>query len=641
MGTLDVKKESSDAELRQFTRQLLNDVKAMERMIQNDMFETGVRRIGAEQEFFLVDRRYRPAPIALELLEKLNDAHYTPEIARFNLEFNLDPLSFSENCLSTLEEQLRFYTNKVRDAAAELKSDIALVGILPTIRKSDLTQDQMMPFDRYYALDRIIREMRGENYHFRIKGIDELMVTHESVMLEACNTSFQLHFQVSPEHFAKYYNFAQFITAPILSVAVNSPLLFGRRLWKETRIALFQQAVDTRGTKDHYRQRPARVSFGSQWLNESVLELFKDDVSRYRVIFGNAPEEDSLALVNDGQIPKLHALNMHNGTVYRWNRPCYGIYNGKPHLRIENRVLPAGPTILDEVANAAFFFGLMGGFSREYEDIRQEIEFGDASLNFTAAARHGLDAKFHWFGKKIYDAGDLVLKELLPMARYGLEQNKIQASDIDRYLGIIEERAKKSITGSSWMLGAYKELRKHTTNDSILSSVSAALIRRQKENIPVHDWKLATEADVIEWTQGYFCVDQFMTTDIFTVFESDPIDLVANLMDWQQIKHVPVENKEGQLVGLVTYRHVIRQIDQITSHPDADLATVGDIMRRELITIHPETTTLAAINLMQEKRITCLPVVDQGQLVGIVTETDFVNIASKLLREKFTEDNDS
>ncbi len=562
----------------------------------------------------------------------MQDSHFTPEIAKFNLEFNLDPLPFGGSCLRQLENQITKLYIKARQAANALKHDVAMVGILPTIRKSDLTLDSMTPFDRYYALNDTITAMRGEDYSFRIKGIDELYVTHDSIMLEACNTSFQLHFQVSPENFARYYNFAQAITAPVLAVASNSPLLFGNRLWSETRIALFQQAVDTRGSKRLHRNEMSRVNFGNRWIDDSILEIYREDIARYRVLFPSLDIEDSLQVLERGEIPKLSALNMHNGTVYRWNRPCYGIYKGKPHLRIENRVIPSGPTPIDAAANAAFYFGLMGGISREYDDIRKVLDFDIAKHNFMSAARNGLDAQFQWIDGKTYTAKDIILSEMLPLAEHGLKQSGVDSQDIDRYLGIIRERTQSGKTGSKWMLQSFTALRKSATNDSILESLTATLIAREKSGLPVHLWEIAGDLDVIEWRHGYARVDQFMSTDLYTVQETDLVDLAAHLMDWQYIRHVPVESAEGELVGLVSYRQIVRQFGKIAQVPQAELAAVGDIMTRKLLTISPSTSTLEAIDIMKEHRITCLPVVDENhRLIGLVRETDFIRIVSDLL----------
>jgi hypothetical protein len=233
---------------------------------------------------------------------------------------------------------------------------------------------------RYRALNESMKKLRGADYEFRLKGADEINVRHDSVMLEACCTSFQVHYQPDPEDFVAHYNIAQAITAPLLAASANSPMLFGRRLWMETRIPLFQRSIDTRSATSSLRERSARVSFGESWLESSVIELFQEDIARFRVVIGTPEDEDSLDLLNQGLVPHLRALRMHNGTVYRWNRPCYGFVDGKPHLRIENRVVPSGPTLLDEIASGAFFWGLMHGMPEVYDDISKAMTFDDAQL---------------------------------------------------------------------------------------------------------------------------------------------------------------------------------------------------------------------------------------------------------------------
>ena len=284
-----------------------------------DLFETEQRHIGAEQELFLVDSDFQPAPRSGEILNRLEGREFTTELAKFNLEFNLDPLPYGSDCLSRLEKQLNELLIKVKKAAREIDCEILLTGILPTLKKSDLELENMTPVPRYYALNDAMTRLRGRAYEFEIRGIDELIVQHDSVMLEACNTSFQLHFQVAPHEFARLYNIAQLVTPPLLAAAANSPLLFGKKLWRETRIAVFQQAVDTRRASTHLRESKGRVSFGTHWVNNSILEIFKEDIARYRLILGTEIDEDPFQCIEEGIAPQLKALCLHNSTIYRWN----------------------------------------------------------------------------------------------------------------------------------------------------------------------------------------------------------------------------------------------------------------------------------------------------------------------------------
>ncbi|HNJ42398.1 MAG TPA: glutamate-cysteine ligase family protein, partial [Acidobacteriota bacterium] len=394
MGEQNIKFELEGEQLRVFTKALLNDLRALEYLIENNLIESEITRIGAEQELFLVDQSFQPAPVAIELLDLLKDDHYTTELAKFNLEINLDPLVFENRCFSVLEKQTLDLLNRIRQQGREIGVHPILVGILPTIRKADLELENLTPKPRYLALNRILNSIRGQEYEFYIRGVDELCVRHDSMMVESCNASFQVHLQVKAEEFPQRYNIAQALAAPVMAVSGNSPLLFGRRLWSETRIAVFRQSVDTRASSQFLRERSTRVTFGSQWVKNSITELYKEDISRFRPLIGGELDEDAMDVVLSGDIPKLKALKLHNGTVYRWNRACYGISEGKPHLRIENRVFPSGPTVVDEVANAAFWLGLMEGMPKHFPDVSQLMNFEDAKQNFYTAARLGMLSQF-------------------------------------------------------------------------------------------------------------------------------------------------------------------------------------------------------------------------------------------------------
>src|SRR5918994_2714130 len=333
-------------------RWMLRDLQALEHLLAEDRFETDTTRIGAEQELFLVDRSYRPAPRALEVLERIGDAHFTTEVGAFNLECNLDPQVFTGSCLSALEGQLDELLALARAGAEGAGLNVVLAGILPTIRKSDLALENMVQNPRYLALNAALTGLRGEAYELHIKGTDELRVRQDSVMANSCNASFQVHLQVTPDEFANAYNCAQALAGPTLASATNSPLLFGKRLWAETRIAVFEQAADSRRPGHHVRERTARVSFGDAWVTASIADLYKEDITRFRPLLAPDDYVDPIAELDAGRVPELSALRLHTGTVWRWNRGCYGISQTPegpvPHLRIENRVLPSGPSTTDE-----------------------------------------------------------------------------------------------------------------------------------------------------------------------------------------------------------------------------------------------------------------------------------------------------
>ena len=624
--------DTDAASLRAFTRHLLADLRALELMLRNGLLESGVRRIGAEQEMFLLDRHFRPAPLAVPMMEKLRaDGHFTTEVAKFNLEFNTDPLEFGGDCLSRLERQLSELLDRARGAARELDAEVALIGILPTIEISDLTLENMTPVPRYFALNDAMRRLRGKDWEFFIKGADELIIRHDSVMVEACNTSFQLHYQVGPEEFAPLYNLTQAVAAPVLAAAANSPLLFGRRLWRETRIALFQQSVDHRAAGLHLREQAPRVSFGRRWVDESVLEIFREDIARFKVLLSADIDEDSLALLAHDRVPALKALRLHNGTIYRWTRPCYGVFEGKPHLRIENRILPSGPTVLDEMANAAFWFGLLSGLSRIYPDIRRVMEFDVAHENFVAAARLGLRAQFGWPGHQQVPADELILEELLPLAREGLAQRGVDPADSDRYLGVLEERVRSKRTGAHWQLESFALLRDRGGRAERLAAITAATVENQKSGRPVHLWPLASLENAGGWEKHFARVEQFMATDLITVGPDEGVELAANLMKWKRIRHVPVEDTEHRLLGVVSQSSLIALIADRFGDLGKGPIAVREVMSTDVITVAPETSTLDAIELMRRHRVGSLPVLKDGRLVGIITEFDFLRIAGQLL----------
>jgi len=633
MGDQKVHQEHDSEQLRRFMQRLLVDLRALEQMLANGRIERGVRRIGAEQEMFLVGSDFRAAPVAMEVLEELTGSPVTTELGLFNLEFNLDPLPLTGDCLSRMEARVVELLAEVREAAAVHGAQVVLAGILPTLEKSDLTLRNMTPRPRYRALNEAVQRLRGRELELRVKGADELHLTHDNVMLEACNTSFQVHFQVGAEEFARLYNIAQAVTAPVLAVATNSPLLFGKRLWRETRIALFQQSIDTRSASTHVRQQRPRVHFGLDWIQESVLEIFQEDIARFRVLIGGGDEEDPFAALAAGRPPQLHALRLHNSTVYRWNRPCYGIFGGEPHLRIENRVLPAGPTPADEVANAAFWFGLMKGMDEEVGDVRREMVFADVKENFLGAARHGLAAHFTWLRRRPVAARQLISGELVPLARRGLAALGLDAADIDRYLGIIELRVETGRTGSQWLLDSLHSLQGQGTKGERMGALTSATLERQIANRPIHEWPLARLEEAGGWLKHYGRIEQFMTTDLFTVNKDELVDLVACLMDWEHIRHVPVEDNEHRLVGIVTHRTLLRIMARGAGQEEKRPIPVSEVMQNNPVTVPPDTPTLEAINVMKHHRIGCLPIVDNDRLVGIVTERDFMNVAGQLLED--------
>ncbi|MBK8669523.1 MAG: CBS domain-containing protein [Saprospiraceae bacterium] len=633
MGEQKVSLVNDQKQMQKFVKSLLNDVNALEYMLNNDWFESDIIRIGAEQEMVMVDKdTFKPSLVAMEALDKMQ--HYPwveTELAKFNLETNIEPRVFEKDCFALLENENTDKLDKIQEVLDTMNTSIVLTGILPTLRKYHLEMENLTPKKRYFALmEALNKQLIGQSYELRIVGIDELLVKHSSPLLEASNTSFQVHLQVVPDDFVKMYNIAQALAGPMMAISANSPIVFGKRLWHETRIALFQQSLDTRTTHDHMRERSPRVSFGRDWLHDSILEIYREDIARFRVLLSSDVEEDSLNMIKEGNVPKLRALQVHNSTVYRWNRPCYGISeNGKPHLRIENRILPSGPTVLDEVANACFWLGCMIGMSMELDDIRTKMSFVDARDNFGKAAKFGIDSKFTWFNDEKISAEDLIL-QLLPIARKGLESRNVDQNDIEKYLNVIRMRAEKHMTGARWMLRAFTKLHENSNTDEALSVLTATMIANQKSNKPVHDWELPNIDDLKMYRPSHLKVSEFMLTDLFTVQKDDIVDFVAELMDWNTIRYTPVEDSKGKLVGLVTARQVLRHYIKNKQHPKKTVL-VSDIMIKEPVTVTQETNILEAMKLMRSNKIGCLPVVNGEELVGLISETEFLRITARLL----------
>jgi len=634
MGQDPIADRIDQEQLRRFSRALLDDVRALGRMCERGLIESGVRRIGAEQELFLIDRTGRPAMINAQVLARLAEPEFTTELGLFNMEFNVPARPLDGSCLGDLEDALTAAVARAAVAAHAEGGEVLLTGILPTLVRGDLTLENMTPLPRYFELNRVMTELSHGVFRTQIMGVDELHMTHRNVMLEACNTSFQVHFQVGADEFARLYNLAQVVTAPVLAAAVNSPVLLQHRLWHETRVALFEQSLDFRSEQQKLRGSRRRVSFGDKWVDDSVVELYREQVARYRVLLAADLGEASTSVLERGEIPPLTALCLHNGTVYRWNRPCFGVHDGHAHLRIENRALPAGPTVLDEVANAAFYFGLMSQLGKDDDDVRTQFAFEDAKSNFVAAARYGLKATLRWRGGRAVPVPELIRGELLPQAREGLRRHRIDETHIDRYLGVIDARVASGRTGAQWSLDLLSRLsgvRKASARDQTLT---LRMLANHRSGQPVHTWDLPDDVpDVDEWRESVRTVGQLMTTDLFTVQPEDLVDVAAAVMHWEHLRHVPVEDDHGRLVGLLSHRSLLKMIAQGAGPDDAKPTAVREIMQPDPVTVSPDMPCLDAMRLMRTHKVGCLPVVQDGNLVGVVSERDFIEMAARLFEE--------
>lgn len=603
-----------------FIHQLLEDVEALEYMVEHNLFEAGTWRIGAEQELCIVNEDWKPAPDALQILAAANDLSIATELATYNLEINLDPLRLQHNCFSVIRQQLEAKLSLLKSKAAEFNDKIVMAGILPSISRNELSLEYLTPLKRYEHLNNALLKARGLKFDLFLKGLDEIHVRHDNILFEACNTSFQCHLQLHPADFAVAYNWALAISAPVLAAATNSPLLLGKELWSEIRIALFQQAIDTRKTIDEIRERKGRVTFGENWIKSNITELYKYNISNYHPLLFKEHPEHAMEKLKNGEIPELYSLRLHNGTVYSWNRLCYGTGNGQPHLRLENRYIPAGPTVADEIANMVFWTGLMVNPPGEAFDIWNHFNFKDVKSNFFKAARTGMESVLIWKGKPI-SAKRLIEEELLPLASIGLSKAGVDARDIQLYLGIIQRRIQTQ-TGAQWQIRNYRKLREVMGQSDAVVSLTQNIYQRQQENNAVCDWTdIDTAESVAERYSKMVYVRQLMSTNLITVFPDDLLLFVNNVMQWQNIGHMLIEDKKGKLVGLVTAPSLI---EFMQSHESLHNVSVDRIMKKKIITIGPDDTIQNALELMQKNNITSLPVVSNDILVGIVTRKDML-----------------
>ncbi|MCH4822467.1 CBS domain-containing protein [Gramella lutea] len=615
MGFLEVSVLSRKKDRAKYIHQLIKDLEALDHLIKNDLIEKAPIRIGAEQEFCLVNHSFLPVNTSLGILKDLEDNHFTTEIGKYNLELNLDPLELDSDCFSRLHKNINLYLAKASEIAEQHDSRIVLSGILPTLRHRHISEEYMTPIRRYFALNEAIKKSRKQDFWIHIKGVDELNLLHDSVMLEACNTSFQMHLQIDPDEFIEKYNWAQAIAGPVLSACVNSPILFGKELWAETRIALFNQSTDTRANSFVLNEKQARVSFGSRWETRGISDIFKDNISRYRSLLTSDFEYDSMSKISEGIIPDLKALNLHNGTVYRWNRVCYGVAKNIAHVRIECRYIPAGPSVVDEVANTAFWVGLMKGQPEELKNIHEKEDFRNVRSNFYKAGRNGLDSIFTW-NKEQISAKDLLLKKLLPISRKGLENCHISEKDINYYLGIIEKRI-QTCTGADWTVKSYRNLQKRKKPLEALQVLTSHIYQNQIQDIPVHEWEIL-EPDLSTSFQIQRIVKHNMNTNIYSVDPDDSLELVINMMLWKNIHHMPVIDSNKMIIGLLSWKDV----EEFAGNDRSQHMCVRDIMKRDLIITTQEQPLQDAIELMKKHEIGCLPVVDKNRLIAILTKND-------------------
>jgi gamma-glutamyl:cysteine ligase YbdK (ATP-grasp superfamily) len=495
---LEITADSFSAEERaRFAERLEQSLTALERVLRRPGFGVGPPTIGAEIELSLIDDRGRPLPANDAVLEAAGDPRVTLEIDRWNLEINTRPSPLAGRPFTALREEIDSALRTLAAAAAPLGARVVTTGILPTLEPSDLGSNALSDRHRYRALSAALKGLRREPFQIHIEGAgagaDALAITSDDIALEGANTSFQAHLRVAPSDFAATYNAAQLAAGPLLAIAGNSPLLFGRRLWEETRVALFRQSVDDRWEARLDDWRPARVSFGHGWVREGALELFAETVRLHAPLLPVlGPVDPTAASLGDG-VPELAELRLHNGTVWHWNRAVYDASAGG-HLRIEIRPLPSGPTTADMVANAAFALGLTLGLARRVEPLLCGMTFGQARRNFYMAARHGLDAELLWPSTGTPSpepvAAPALIARLLPVAREALIDAGVEPDEVARELSVIEGRLARGLTGARWQVRALETLERGSTRHEAIAAMLERYQAEASRGAPVHTWPL-------------------------------------------------------------------------------------------------------------------------------------------------------
>ncbi|WP_245740498.1 glutamate-cysteine ligase family protein [Nonomuraea maritima] len=454
-------------------------------MLRESRFAPEAPLAGLEIELNIVDAIGEPVMRNAEVLAAIARPDWATELGQFNLEINLEPQSLSGDGMLRLENDIRARLNHAEDRARSRGAHLVMIGILPTLCEDDLGPGSLSANPRFRLLNEQIFAARGEDLHLCIEGVERLDTHADSVAPEAACTSVQLHLQVGPDEFAAHWNAAQAIAGAQVAVAANSPYLFGKELLRETRIALFEQATDTRPTELKAQGVRPRVWFGERWIT-SVFDLFEENVRYYPALLPLCVDEDPCAEVDRGRVPDLHELTLHNGTIYRWNRPVYAVANDMPHLRVENRVLPAGPSVADVAANSAFYYGLMRVLPYEERPVWSQMSFRAAEDNLNAAARHGLDARLYWPGLGEVPAPELILRRLLPLAYEGLRRWGVDRPVAERLLSIIEGRCLTGRTGASWQVANVRA--RGGDRYAALRGMTLDYVARMHTNDPVHTW---------------------------------------------------------------------------------------------------------------------------------------------------------
>jgi gamma-glutamyl:cysteine ligase YbdK (ATP-grasp superfamily) len=487
MGQDVAKTQFTREDRQQYRQKVRRSLDVFARMLAESRFDVERRSMGLEIELNLTDELGDPAMVNEKVLDLIADEDFQTELAQFNIEINIPPQKIEGQVFQTLEREVRASLNHADDMSKKAEADVVMIGILPTLRAEHLTVESLSSNPRYALINEQIFAARGEDLQISIDGVDKLNTYADTIAPEAACTSVQLHLQVNPETFAAHWNASQTIAGVQLALAANSPFFFGKELWRETRIALFEQATDTRPEELKAQGVRPRVWFGERWIT-SIFDLFEENVRYFPSLLPICEDEDPVEVLERGDVPKLAELRLHNGTIYRWNRPVYDVVRGKPHLRVENRCLPAGPTVVDVLANAALYYGLIKVLAEADRPVWSQMSFSAAEENFHAGARYGIDAKIYWPGVGEVPATELVLRRLLPMAHQGLEEWGVDTADKDRLLGIIEQRCLTGRNGASWQAAAFHRLHDDHDRFDALREMMRSYVTHMHSNEPVHTW---------------------------------------------------------------------------------------------------------------------------------------------------------
>jgi gamma-glutamyl:cysteine ligase YbdK (ATP-grasp superfamily) len=479
----------SGEDRRLYREKVRRSLDALARMLRDNAFEDNPAQVGQEIELNLVDSEALPSMRNAEVLDVIANPAWGVEVGQFNLEINVPPRRLTAGGPDAWESEIRAALNHADERARSIGTRLIMIGILPTLRQQDIGEETLSENPRYQLLNDQIFATRGEDLRIEVDGVDRLRTYADTITPEAACTSTQFHLQVSPEEFAPYWNAAQAIAGVQVALAANSPFLFGKELWHETRIPLFEQATDTRPEEIKVQGVRPRVWFGERWIN-SVFDLFEENLRYFPALLPLCDEQDPEETLDRGDIPDLGELTLHNGTIYRWNRPVYAVSHDLPHIRVENRVLPAGPTVADTLANGAFYYGLTRALVEEDRPVWSLMSFAAAEDNLHTAARRGIDALLYWPGMGEVPVPELVLRRLLPLAHRGLAESGMDDAWREPLLGIIEQRCVTARNGAVWQKEMFHHLDATTRagRHEALREMTQLYIDYMHLNAPAHTW---------------------------------------------------------------------------------------------------------------------------------------------------------